>query len=199
MRLSQKFALLLVGTFVLPAVAMGLIGRAALLSTESRASAEAGRVALAAEQDRLQQLCIRHANEIDGQLFQLQTEVEMLRGRFEAADPTPVTRVQRANENLYADRNTAGLPAYGFVDPKYGAYAEYLHRGPQSPWIPRWVIQRLASEPTRRAELVAQLHRTADIGPLLAEIGQRHPDTVDLAWVVTTAGVDNVWPPYDYD
>mgnify|MGYP001619202125 CR=1 FL=1 len=79
----------------------------------------------------------------------------MLRGRFEAADPTPVTRVQRAGAALYVDKDTAGLPAYGFVNPKYGAYAEYLHRGPQSPWIPRWVLQRLAEEPGRRAEIVA--------------------------------------------
>jgi nitrogen-specific signal transduction histidine kinase/HAMP domain-containing protein/ActR/RegA family two-component response regulator len=113
------------------------------------------------------------------------------------AEPGVSTARQKQQSQLYADRPTRGLPAYGFVHPTHGVYADHLARGLQGPWIPRPAVRRAATDPALQGTLTEELHRLAFAGPFIADLATRVGDTLDLAWIVTTAGAATVWPPYD--
>lgn len=197
MKLSPRFTLLMLLSFILPAAGMGVFGRDSMRRTEASVSRGAARLVEDAELTRLSGLAQFTATVVGADLARIEREVALLRGAYERADPDVSTTRQRQQSRLYADRPTPGLPAYGFVDPTNGVYADHLGRGLQGPWIPRPTVRRAATDPALQRTLTEELHRLAFAGPFIADLATRVGDALDLGWIVTTAGAATVWPPYD--
>lgn len=197
MKLSPRFTLLILLSFILPAAGMGIFGRDSMRRTEASASREAARLVEEAELTRLLGLAQFTVTVIEADLTRIEREVALLRSAYERAEPGVSTARQKQQSQLYADRPTRGLPAYGFVHPTHGVYADHLARGLQGPWIPRPAVRRAATDPALQGTLTEELHRLAFAGPFIADLATRVGDTLDLAWIVTTAGAATVWPPYD--
>ena len=176
---------------------MGLYGRRALERAEEKASHQATRVGMASERERLAALSVQHADAIDAAFAMVQLEVSQLAQAYNLADPRPTSSAQLKLSKLYQGAQAGGLPGYGFVEPRFDAYGDFLRRGDQCPWVPRHTMTRLRGDTRLRAEVIDELHRSMAMGPQLAALGARNGAELDLAWIVTSSGVTNVWPPYD--
>lgn len=197
MKLSPRFTLLMLVSFVLPAAGMGIFGRDSMRRTEEQATRQAITLVDAAERSRLLEVAKLAARSIEADLARVEWEVSVLRATYERAPAGPETAAQRKLADTYADHATPGMPGYGFVDPVWGVYADHLGRSSQGPWIPRPTMRRASGDPGLQATLGAELHRLADVGPAMQDLAGRVGPNLDLAWIVTTTGAATVWPPYD--
>ncbi len=198
MRLSRTFAVVTASAFVLPAMAMSWFGWSALTRAEASATAEAGRISLSAERERLAALSEHAAQRIDAHLALVQLDVTHVAEAYGRAEPTGTPNTSQLARS-YEGRETGGLPAYGFVHPVHGTFGDFEHRGSLSSWVPRPVLARLRTDAAALRATTRALHRLAQLAPHLERIGGRYGERLDLVWIVTTTGVGTVWPPYDYE
>jgi PAS domain S-box-containing protein len=101
--------------------------------------------------------------------------------------------------DLYQDKDRAGLPGYGYVSPKYGAFANWDHREyAGTAWIRHGVVDRVRSDAAFREKMTQRMHQMMSIVPAFMGAYERHRDSCELLWVVTNIGFDCSYP-VDYE
>ena len=198
MKIVSKIATTVALGFALP---MALLGLGVLRTMEEigdQAGAQAERVIAEAERARLADLTRTKALEIAGVLDLYRADVEHLRTAFAHihadlghCEPPP-------GADRYPADQTGGLPGYGRVHPKWGAYADFDRKGPGSPWVPRHALRAAEHDAAALRRLGEGLTEVMQLQPSLERTWKARSRTLDLVWVVLTSGVTNVHPPYDF-
>ena len=185
--------------FLIPVIVLGSGGYLSIKRTGDRAAEQSVKALLAAEQDRLQDDTRARALDVEQLCGQFQAQVVHIAARLERTRlKLALYRLDTASD-IYPRADAAGLPHYGYIHPKFGAYADFDDKGPGSPWVPRPVIAEVRKNPAKRAEVTKSLHTVMLLNNELADVHRRFPKTVDLAWVVLVAGVSNSHPAYNFN
>ena len=195
-RLIPRLMLVVAAAFVGPVALLGVASWRATQGIDERVSAQASQVVLRAEKERLAWVVRELALEIDRELQGWQAEVALLRHSLEYQLRVPSRSA--LDSGPYVGKDTAELPALGYVDQGTGCFADWDQRTDSSPWLPRSAVERVREEPVFRARMARRLRDLAWATPLLAGVRERHASEIDLAWIVLNEGLTNVQPPYDY-
>jgi PAS domain S-box-containing protein len=198
MRLHYKIMGVLLLAFLIPVIVLGSGGYLSIKRTGDRAAEHSVEALLAAEQDRLQDDTRARALDVEQLCGQFEAEVVHIAARLERTHlKLDLYRLDTVSDT-YSRADFAGLPHYGYVHPKFGAYADFDEKGPGSPWVPRPVIDRVRKNPATRAVVTNSLHTVMLLNNELIDAHERFPETVDVAWTALVAGVSNSQPPYHF-
>lgn len=201
MKIIYKFMSVLLIGVLLPIVAIGFFAYHSMVKISDHATEQAVRSMLAAAESRIHEITAEKAGDVNRFFAEYQAHVASLRQYFEYINTHyDLFTVQNIpDQDLYAGRRLSGLPAYGYIHPVYGCYADFERRGQGCPWLPKRVVTRLATDEKYRSGIAVLLHKTMLMNPLFMSLAEDHKETLDLAWIVTDEGVTNVFPPYDYN
>jgi len=198
MRLLYKILLVLVAAFLLPVAVLGITGYLAIRGVGDRAGQQVRSSLIEVERGRLLEYAQLKALEIEHFCSTYDAEVEHLRRGFFRIHETRDSYRPAIVAEDYRERDTAGLPAFGYVHPLFGAFTDFDNRIPGVPWLPPQGVKKVRSSPEFLREVTSSLEEVVLLSPALEEAWESLRGTLDLAWIVLVNGVTNVYPEYDY-
>ncbi len=198
MRLLYKILLVLVVAFLLPVAVLGITGYLAIQRVGHRAGRQLRTELVEAERVRLLEYARLKALEIDRFCARYEAEVEHMTRTYARIRQTPDRYDLSRLIDAYPDRNSGGLPGFGYVHPLFGAFNDFDNRVAGCPWLPKHAVERARTDPKYREEAVRSLFEVMLLDPALVEAWQALKGTLDLAWVVLLTGATNVHPEYTY-
>jgi signal transduction histidine kinase len=199
MRIMPKVMGVVGIAFLVPIVILGYVAFTSMSRISARAASESADALIAVQREKLQTLTGEKAAFIDAFFRGCADDVHLLAAYYRHVDTHYHAFRTEALGNLYPDKPHPGLPGYGYVHPHYGVYADFDHRGPGCPWMPRRLIGRLAADPALYTNVAAEAHKAMLLTPLFTAVAAKHKGTLDLVWIVLENGLTNVYPPYDYN
>jgi PAS domain S-box-containing protein len=199
MKLFYKISAVLLVAFLIPLLLLGVTGYLSVREIGDRTTATTSEVLLRAEKDHLFKRARTEALELENLCSAYEMGVRHLRSHFEFIARDLGRYDLGALPAYYRGVDTAGLPAYGYVHPAHGAYADFDGKVPGGPWVPRPVIQAVRKDPELRRSVAQSLHRAMLFDAHLELATLHYHGTVDLAWLVSRDRVTNARPEYDYN
>lgn len=199
MRITQRYITGVIAAAALPSALIGILGIAlmqrtatTLVDDSTRALMDSARNQVAETVDANAQKLESCLNAYHHDVQALQEQVTLSIDRFPELDSSYLCE-------LYPDKDRAGLPGYGYVNEKYGAYANWEHRGYDgTAWIRRGVVERARGDAAFREELSVLMRKIMPIVPAFMGIYGTRSDSCELLWVVTNMGFDCSYP-VDYE
>ncbi len=198
MRIAPKFLVLLLAAFVLPILLVGMTAYVSMQRIAAQSTEEAMQRLTASEETRISQLTRETALRIDSALAAIENDVLDLAASYQYLNEHPEGVEPAEPPRHYSDRYTAGLPAYGYVHPDFGTFADYERRSGGCPWLPLRTVERVRTDPVFRHEIARSLHQMMALSPIFDRLTERHAALLDLVWIVLDSGLTNVAPAYDY-
>src|SRR3990172_11136901 len=125
MRIVPKFLILLLAAFVLPILLVGMTAYVSMQRIAAQSTEEAMQRLTASEETRLSQLTRETALRIDSALAVIENDVLDLAAAYQYVNEHPEGIEPSEPPRYYSERYTAGLPAYGYVHPDFGTFADY--------------------------------------------------------------------------
>ncbi len=195
MRIAPKLSLLFVLAALLPLLTIGYAGMYLIERLGERAVVSSRDNAIESEKTRLAQLVQDKARIVKDFLAEYRSDVVMLRNRYEHLCSVSAEVVEPLVQPSYRERDTAGLPAYGYVHPGNGAFGNWDGIGFDGVlWLRRTLAKRVREEPTFRAEATGILNCMAGLMPWQLAVLEKHRDSCDLVWVVSETGIVSTCP-----
>ncbi|HOT28881.1 MAG TPA: ATP-binding protein [Candidatus Ozemobacteraceae bacterium] len=195
MRIAPKLSLLFVLASLLPLLTIGYAGTYLIERLGERAVVSSRDNAIESEKTRLAQLVQDKAQIVRDFLAEYHRDVVMLRNRYERFCCGSAGVYESLVQSAYRERDTAGLPAYGYVHPENGAYGNWDGLGYDGVlWVRRTLTKRVREDPAFRAEATGILNCMARLMPWQLAVLEKHRDSCDLVWVVSTTGIVSTCP-----
>jgi signal transduction histidine kinase len=197
MNLRQKFALVISVLYLL-VLGSVLVWFAVLFrTTGTELAAEPEAEIKELEFGRIQSIAEGEAKRINDFLDDYYRDVEILQAAYGFYDKNTMTD-WLDSQSVYAS-SMPGLPQYGFVNEKYGVYADFDKRGSSCPWMPKKNVTKALTDVQFRKQVAGELDVSVSLNPIFKFFYEKHKETLDLIWVVFSSGVTNVVPAYDYN
>lgn len=195
MRIAPKLTLMFVMAALLPLLTIGYAGTYLIDQLGEKAVVASLANAIEAEKARLSQLALDKTRIVRDFLGEYYRDVVMLRNHYELICSSSSQLEPRCLQLPYFDRDTAGLPGYGYIHPVNGAYGDWDGRRRDGVlWIRRGLVERARKEPEFCAEATEILNCMAAFMPLQFSVFKKHHDSCDLVWVVSTTGIISTCP-----
>lgn len=195
MRIAPKLSLLFVLAALLPLLTIGYAGMYLIDRLGEKAVVSSRNNAIESEMTRLSQLAQDKSRIVKDFLGEYYLDVVMLRTRYEQLCKGPTGVVTELVQPAYQNRDTAGLPAYGYVHPGYGAFGNWDGQGYDGAlWMRRTLVKRVRTESAFRAEAADILNCMAALMPWQSAVFRKHRDSCDLVWVVSNTGIISNFP-----
>ena len=198
MKLIHKYAAMLLIGFVVPMTILGVLAYLSMKDIEQHATQKAADTLEESEQDRLFHMTLHQAHAIDDSFAQIESDVDDICHAFEFWRMNPHSVPRQLFSQPYEGLDTAGLPAFGYVHPDYGVYADFEQRAEGFPWLPRPGVERVRSDPDFRDEVTQLLFEIMLLNPQFYAASERHGELLDLVWIVLVNGLANDHPPFDH-
>ncbi|MBM4355248.1 MAG: response regulator [Deltaproteobacteria bacterium] len=198
MRLLYKILLVLVVAFLLPVAVLGITGYLAIRRVGERANESVRTELIRSEHERVLEYVRLKAAEIEGFCARYEGEVLHLRRGFMRIRTNPERYNLAQLKDVYPERNSGGLPGFGYVHPKFGAFNDFDDRIAGCPWLPRPAVKKAQTDPQFGDEAGRTLREVVLLDPYLVAAWDELKGTLDLAWVVLVTGATNVHPEYRY-
>ena len=195
MRIAPKLSLMFVLAALLPLLTIGYAGMYLIDRLGERAVAASRNNAIESERTRLAQLVQDKARIVKDFLTEYQLDVIMLRNRYERFCKVSASVDESLVQAPYLKRDTAGLPAYGYVHPGNGAFGNWDDLGFDGVlWVRRTLTKLIREDPAFRFEATEILNCMARLMPWQLAVFEKHSDSCDLVWVVSATGIVSACP-----
>ncbi|MFA4875258.1 MAG: methyl-accepting chemotaxis protein, partial [bacterium] len=197
-KLTYKVIAALLLAFVLPVIILGFIAHISMSAISRKAIGESVNSLIASEQAKLQENTQSKAYEINQFFRGYYRDVELLKDYYLYVDNNYSFFNFGRIKDLYPDKPHQGLPGYGYINPEFGAYADFEQRGTGCPWLPKRTVNKLRIDADFRVHVAATLNKVMFLDHIFSQMYKKRSETMDLVWVVTDIGATNVFPPYNY-
>ncbi|MBP7633462.1 PAS domain S-box protein [Candidatus Ozemobacteraceae bacterium] len=195
MRIVPKLSLLFVLAALLPLLTIGYAGMYLIDRLGERAVMTSRDNAIESEKTRLAQLVQDKARIVRDFLAEYHRDVVMLRNRYEILCSGTADVDESLVQPSYLKRDTAGLPAYGYIHPENGAFGNWDGLGFDGAlWMRRTLAKRVREDPAFFAEATETLNCMARLMPWQLAVLEKHRDSCDLVWVVSSSGIVSTCP-----
>ncbi len=195
MRITTRIMLAVVMAAVLPTILLGISGFLVMQTAADRALEQSADTLLHATRQRLCESAIDKADLLGRFLRTYRADVTMLASQAQLVMAHEGELCGPYLSNLYPDRDTAGLPACGYLHPQWGAFANWERRGYRgSIWVRRAVMDQVRSDPAQRQLVAQRCRQSMALVPAMMTMYEQYQTACELVWIVTTAGVACTYP-----
>lgn len=195
MRLTTRFALIVLASTVIPAITVGMVGLSLMKDAASDAMDTATVGLFEAEKARLASVADDQVAILGSLLGQYEDAVENLRHQAESGYTSYPIGVSKYLSNLYPYKDTAGLQACGYVDPKWGAFANWDRIGYEgSVWMRKSIVEKVRRDNSFRTAAKRDFSVFLPIVPGFSAVYEQYKGTCELVWMVFENGYASTYP-----